>query len=165
MEMWVYGTYSIFRLFLSLIWEQCCDSSAPRLVTFTIEWGLKESPKAVLLLQAGKFNMIPTLINMVAAFTSVGVVSFPVTTSKTTARPLPPPPPPPHVCYMYVGYSPVWHHTAELPERGRAVQGQEIWGGKGSGCLVSIMTLIKMGFMSRSGCGTATVTTTLYDSL
>lgn len=27
-------------------------------------------------LQAGKFNMIPTLINMVAAFTSVGVVSW-----------------------------------------------------------------------------------------
>lgn len=33
--------------------------------------------KPAFLLQAGKFNMIPTLINMVAAFTSVGVVSFP----------------------------------------------------------------------------------------
>lgn len=32
----------------------------------------------VLLAQAGKFNMIPTLINMVAAFTSVGVVSLTV---------------------------------------------------------------------------------------
>ena len=34
--------------------------------------------------------------------------------------------------YMYAGNSPVRHHTAELPERGRTVQGQEIWGGKGS---------------------------------
>lgn len=34
----------------------------------------------MILWQAGKFNMIPTLINMVAAFTSVGVVSLSVRT-------------------------------------------------------------------------------------
>lgn len=42
--------------------------------------------KPARLLQAGKFNMIPTLINMVAAFTSVGVVSFPAVISGTTAH-------------------------------------------------------------------------------
>lgn len=42
--------------------------------------------KPALLLQAGKFNMIPTLINMVAAFTSVGVVSFPAVIRGTTAH-------------------------------------------------------------------------------
>lgn len=40
-----------------------------------------------------------------------------------------------YACDMSVGHSPVRHHTAELPERGRTVQGQEIWGGKGSGSL------------------------------
>lgn len=42
--------------------------------------------KPALPLQAGKFNMIPTLINMVAAFTSVGVVSFPGVISGTAAH-------------------------------------------------------------------------------
>lgn len=69
--------------------------------------------KPARLLQAGKFNMIPTLINMVAAFTSVGVVSFPAVISGTTAHtPFPRAlttviyVPCMYVC-MYVGDSPV----------------------------------------------------------
>lgn len=38
-----------------------------------------------MLWQAGKFNMIPTLINMVAAFTSVGVVSLSARITTTLA--------------------------------------------------------------------------------
>lgn len=46
---------------------------------------------------------------------------------------------------LLIGHRPVRHYTAELPERGRTVQGQEIWGGKGSASLVSVLACL-VGF-------------------
>lgn len=148
MEMWVYSTYShpghaniVYFLNYGPITEN--EIIMTDWVRDELPWGWKlQIWAAFLLFQAGKFNMIPTLINMVAAFTSVGVVSFTLTDHRW-----------PYArlfsvyagssvccaCSMHVGDSPVRHYTAELPERGRTVQGQEIWGGKASGSLLSIL--------------------------